>query len=172
MAAKSYIFVNDYKAPYVQVTGLPHNPQKIRFKKFLKGEIVKGELKHANNKPAFILVAGVCVVPLDIVKELVTKAVVEHNDHAKSAADGAMLALTPKKKPSTASKVKYVDAMVVGALLGVGAVFLADKQGWISMPDKKHKLYGAAIGAAAGLYFVYRMKQNPRIKPNEKTTVE
>lgn len=152
MAQKSYIFTHDYKAPYVTVTGLAHNPQAVKFKKFQKGEIVKGELKHANNKPAFILVNGVCVVPLDIVKELVTKAVV-------SGADGTTNSFPSKPKVAalpTNPKVRYIDAMLVGAVAGVVAVFVAEKQGWIENPESKYKLYGALIGAVAASYIVYR----------------
>ena len=136
MAAKSYIFTHDYKAPYVTATGLAHNPQAIRFKKFQKGEIVKGELKHANNKPAFILVNGVCVVPLDIVKELVTKAVVSHTDGTTST----MPTEKPKVMIPTNPKVRYIDAMLLGAVLGAVAAYVAEKQGWIAEPDRKNKL--------------------------------
>jgi hypothetical protein len=174
MALKSYIFTTDYKSPYVTATGLPHNPQAIRFRKFKKGEIANGELKHANNKPAFILVSGVCVVPLTVVKELVTKAVVEHDDskQSTSSADGSQKKVAAPTKKS--GGVKYIDAMIIGGIVGVGAVFLAEKQGWIKEPDKKYKLYGAAIGAAAGMYLVYRGKNTvtAKPKPNVKETKE
>ena len=62
MALKSYIMTSDVKAPYVTATGLAHNPSEIRLKKYRRGQIVKGELKHANNKPAFLLVDGVCEI--------------------------------------------------------------------------------------------------------------
>lgn len=155
MAQKSYIFTQDYKAPYVTVTGLAHNPQKIQLKKFHKGEIVRGELKHANNKPAFLLVNGVCVVSLDVVKELVTKAVVSHADGTTSPQASAK----PKKVVlPTNPKVNYIDAMIIGAIAGIAGVYVAEKQGWITEPDRKYKLYGAAIGAAAAGYIVYRTK--------------
>ena len=152
MAQKSYIFTHDFKAPYVTATGMPHNPQAIKFKRFQKGEIVRGELKHANNKPAFLLVNGVCVVPLDIVKELVTKAV--------SNADGGGSSF-PESKPKvvkvpTNPKVRYADAMIIGAIIGVVGVYVAEKQGWIAEPDKKYKMYGALAGAVAAAYVVYR----------------
>ncbi len=158
MAQKSYIFTRDYKSPMVVATGLAHNPQSIKFKKFNKGQIVKGELKHANNKPAFLLVNGVCVVPLDVVKELVTKAVV-------SNADGGGDTTTKQKKMVVATnpKVRYADAMILGAIVGVVGVYIAEKQGWIEEPDKKYKLYGALGGAALAAYIVYR-KNNAKPK--------
>jgi hypothetical protein len=161
MALKSYIVIADIKTPYVQGTGVPHRPQEVRFKLIRKGEIIKGELKHANNKPAFVLVNGTLVVPLSAVKELVTKDIT-------SNADGTP---TDDKKPMklpSVNKVKYIDALVVGALLGVGGAYLSEKQGWLGEPDKKNKLYGALIGGAVALYGLYRYKAYLKDKPKEK----
>ena len=151
MAQKSYIFTRDYKSPMVVATGLAHNPQAIKFKKFQKGEIVRGELKHANNKPAFLLVNGVCVVPLDIVKELVTKEVVSNASGPSSSEPKVQ-----KIKVPTNPKVRYGDAMILGAIVGFVGVYVAEKQGWISEPDNKYKMYGALAGAALAAYVVYR----------------
>lgn len=153
MALKSYIVTQDFKSPYVRVTGLPQKPQEIRFKQFKKGEIVNGELKHSNNQPAFVLVKGTLVLPLSVIKELVTKEV-------SHSAEGSAEKPKEEKKMITIqpSKVKYVDAMIVGALAGFGLVFLAEKQGWIVSVDKKNKIYGAVGGALAGLYLTYRYK--------------
>lgn len=161
MALKSYIVIADIKTPYVQGTGVPHRPQEVRFKLIRKGEIIKGELKHANNKPAFVLVNGTLVVPLSAVKELVTKDIT-------SNADGTP---TDDKKPMklpSVNKVKYIDALVVGALLGVGGAYLSEKQGWLGEPDKKNKLYGALIGGAVALYGLYRYKAYLKDKPKDK----
>lgn len=151
MAQKSYIFTRDYKSPMVVGTGLAHNPTAIKFKKFQKGQIARGELKHANNKPAFLLVNGVCVVPLDIVKELVTKEVV--SNAVGTASDEPKV---KKVKVPTNPKVKYGDAVILGAIVGVIGVYIAEKQGWIAEPDRKYKLYGALAGAALAAYVVYR----------------
>lgn len=153
MAQKTYIFTHDCKAPYVEVTGKPHMPQEIKMLKFRRGDQVKGEMKHANNKPAFILGPKNAIIPLDVVKELVTKAVVgDTSATAMSSFDG------PKKPVAvpTNPKVRYMDAILIGAGLGLVAVVLAEKQGWISEPDSKYKWYGAAAGAAAAAYIVYR----------------
>lgn len=163
MALKTYIVTENFKSPVVQVTGMPHKPQQIRFKQFRKGEIIKGELKHANNKPAFILVGGSMVVPLSVVKELVTKEIVSDFDNTTKKESTPETKITLKDEP----KMKYIDGLVIGALLGVGGAYLAEKQGWIEVPDKKNKIYGAAIGAAIGLYAAYRFKLNkskPKIK--------
>jgi hypothetical protein len=162
MALKSYILTNDYKAPYVTATGLPHNPSAIRFKQFRKGEIIKGEMKHANNQPAFILVNGVCVVPLDVIKELVTKEVVSHADGEGSIKDKVSTTLGGSSKNNTNQKVRYIDALLIGAVVGFAGVILAEKQGWITEPDKKYRLYGAIGVGAIAMYVVYRSKTNKK----------
>jgi hypothetical protein len=166
MALKSYIITHDVKSPYVVATGLPHNPQQVRLKLFRKGQVVKGELKHANNKPAFVLVNGVCVIGLDVIKEVVTKEISSNATGLQNPTPTKMIDKTiGLSKNNSNPKVRYIDAMIVGALLGVGGVFLAEKQGWIKEPDKKYKLYGAIGGAVIGYYFMYRKKtQKPKFK--------
>jgi hypothetical protein len=153
----------------VVATGMAHNPTSIKFKKFQKGEIVRGELKHANNKPAFILVNGVCVVPLDLVKELVTKEVVSNASGGGSFPDSK-----PKKvKVPTNPKVRYADAMILGAIVGALGVWVAEKQGWIAEPDRKYKLYGALAGAALAAYVVYRTNNaRPKVQIVSKSEEE
>jgi hypothetical protein len=158
MAIKSYIVTQSFKTPLVRVTGMAHKPQEIRFKQFRKGDIVKGELKHANNKPAFVLVGSQLVVPLNAVKELVTKEIVSSADGESKPQE--KVKITPNKDP----KMKYLDAVILGGLAGFGGVYLAEKQGWIPNVDKKNRIYGALVGAAAGLYLVYRFKMN-KAKP-------
>ena len=161
MALKSYIVIADIKTPYVQGTGVPHRPQEVRFKLIRKGEIIKGELKHANNKPAFVLVNGTLVVPLSAVKELVTKEITSDADGTSKESK------QPIKLPSV-NKVKYIDALIVGALIGVGGAYLSEKQGWLGEPDKKNKIYGALIGGAVALYGLYRYKAYLKDKPKDK----
>jgi hypothetical protein len=161
MALKSYIVIADIKTPYVQGTGVPHRPQEVRFKLIRKGEIIKGELKHANNKPAFVLVNGTLVIPLSAVKELVTKDITSNADGTPKEDK------QPMKLPSV-NKVKYIDALIVGALVGVGGAYLSEKQGWLGEPDKKNKLYGALIGGAVALYGLYRYKAYLKDKPKDK----
>jgi hypothetical protein len=165
MAQKSYIITHDFNAPYVQITGIPHKPQEVKAKRFRKGDIIRGELKHANNKPAFILVGQGCIVPLDVVRELTTKAVggTTPTTATKSSFDG--MPTTKKVSLPTNPKVRYADAIVLGAIVGVAGVFVAEKQGWIGEPDKKYKLYGAIGGALLGAYIVYRTSNaKPRVK--------
>jgi len=163
MAQKTYIFTHDCKAPYVEITGKPHMPQEIKFLKFRRGDQVKGELKHANNKPAFILGPKNAIIPMDCVKELVTKAVVgDIPTMASSSFDGPA---QQKKSIPTNPKVRYIDAMLLGGAVGLVGVVVAEKQGWIAEPDSKYKWYGALVGAAAAAYIVYRTSNaKPRVQ--------
>lgn len=164
MALKTYIMTGDYKAPYVTATGLAHDPSSIRLKRFRKGQIVKGEMKHANNKPAFVLVNGVCVVPISYVKELVTKEIKVSVDGTKSSAEQVVPNIEPPKV-NTNPKIRYMDAALIGGLLGFAIVYLAEKQGMLQ-PSEQHnyKLYGAIGGALLGGYFVYRKNTQVNVK--------
>ena len=164
MALKSYILTKDFKSPYVTATGLPHNPSAIKFKQFRRGEVVNGEMKHSNNKPAFVLVRGVLVVPLTVVKELVTKDIVSHADGKGSIKTQPKLEASKTIKKNNNPKVKYVDSALLGGAIGFGAVYLAEKQGWISEPDTKFRLYGAVGGAVLAMYLVYRQKSEKKVK--------
>jgi hypothetical protein len=61
-----------------------------------------------------------------------------------------------KKTVPSNPKVRYIDAMLLGAVVGLVAVIVAEKQGWIAEPDSKYKWYGAGLGASAAGYIVYR----------------
>jgi hypothetical protein len=152
---KSYVLIQDFKAPYVIATGMPHKPSKIMLKKYVKGEIITGELKTAKGKPVIVLVNGVIPVPITMLKEVVTKEIVNSANGTK-----ATTKVNPTQGSITIKKTntRYLDAGILGAILGFGAVYLAEKQGWIAQADKKNKLYGAGIGAVLAMYIVYRKK--------------
>jgi hypothetical protein len=158
MAIKSYILTQDFKSPYVQITGRPDRPQAIKFKTFRRGDIAKGELKHANNRPAFVLVEGSLVLPLEVVKELVTKEIVSN---ASGSSDSKLPKPSEVVKLSSNPKVQYIDAAIIGAAIGFGGVYFAEKKGWLPVEtDKKMKIYGAIGGALLASYLVYRFKSN------------
>lgn len=171
MALKSYVLSQDFATPYVVATGMPHNPQQIKVKKFRKGDIVKGELKHANNKPAFVLVQGTLVIPLEVIKELVTKAII---DNDTPPVDVEIVEKEPedivvKNKKSTTMplkssdpKVNYIDSMIIGALVGLGAMYLVKRQNWIEEFDNKYYLYAGLAGAIGGAYIIYRTKSTAK----------
>jgi hypothetical protein len=154
---KSYVLIQDFKAPYVIATGMPHKPSKIMFKKFGKGEIISGELKHANGKPALVLVNGVIPVPVTVLNAVLTKEIVSDASGPKK------ISANPNAPTSNVVKVKkegtrFLDAGIIGAVLGFGAIYLAEKKGWIATEDKKNKMYGAIGGAVLAMYIIYRKK--------------
>jgi hypothetical protein len=169
MAIESFIITQDFKSPVVRVTGRPEKPQQVTFKSFRKGDIVKGELKHANNKPAFVLVGGQLVIPVSVIKKVVTKDITSNADgeKPKSEMSKAVGDIVPKR-----STLKYVDAIVIGGALGIGGAYLAEKQGWIEGGDNKTKLYGALIGAGIGVYLLYRLKVAETAPKPKKITEE
>jgi len=149
---KTYVITKDVKVPLVVNSGQAHRPAQIRYKVYRRGEQVQGELKHSDNKPAFVLVGQMGVLPLNCVQEVTSVPVT-------SNADGA----TDKKEEKQVevkkdTKVQYGDAMIIGALVGFVGVFMAQKYGYLDQENKKFRLYGALGGGLLGVYWVYRNK--------------
>jgi hypothetical protein len=156
-----FVATTDFKSPYVVSTGRPDKPTAIKVKKFKKGDIIVGEMKHANGQPAFVLWKGVVVVPLSCVKQVITKEInttssVEGGEVKKETSKATTTDIKLSKNP----KIQYMDAILLGSALGAGAAYLAEKQGWIAEPSSKNKLIGAVIGAVIMTYGVYRFKNN------------
>jgi hypothetical protein len=154
-----FVATQDFVTPYVISTGQPHKPTQICKKKFRKGDIITGEIKTVKGKPSFVLHKGVMVIPFSVIKQVITKDIVISN------ADGSG-AIVEKTNPKVEVKVlkptdnkKYMDGIIVGAIVGFGGVILAEKQGWIETIDKKNKIYGAIVGAILGGYFINRFKK-------------
>ncbi len=162
MALKSYVITQSCRAPIVTATGHGARPQKITFKLFNKGSIVKGELKHANNQPAFVLVNGVYVIGLNCVKELMTKEIVTGADGKTTVQDKTITA--PPTKKDTMPKVKIADAVVLGLVVGGLGVYIAEKKGLIESTDNMYKIYGAIGCSALFGYIAYRLKNKNNIK--------
>lgn len=161
---KSYVLTRNFSGPYVVQTGQPHRPTQIKLKKFTAGQIINGELKHANGRPAFVLVYGVIPVPLVVLKAVVTKEITQ----TTSNADGGGSQTVKKVDVITNPKVKYIDAGLIGAIVGLGAVLYAEKKTWIATPTKENKIAGAVIGAAIGAYITYRLRNKKDVKLTEK----
>lgn len=158
---KSYVLIQNYRSPYVIATGHPRNPQAVMFKNFKKGDIVKGELKHANNKPAFVLVKGTLVLPLSVVKEVTAKDVENSDFSGESKSEEST-----EKKLVPNKKLKYIDSIVIGGIVGFGAVYLAETQSWLpeGADSKKFRMYGAVAGALIGAYLVFRNDNKVEVK--------
>ena len=158
---KTYIITKDVKVPIVVTQGVAHRPAQIRYKMYRKGDMVQGELKHSNNKPSLVLVGTMGVLPLDCVQEVTSIPV--GKTEVSSSADGN----SETKKEAveqTNPKVKYGDAMIIGALVGFLGVHLAQKYNYIPAEDNKFKLYGAIGGGLLGMYLVYRNQSSKKAK--------
>ena len=153
---KAYVLIQDFNAPYVVATGMAHKPSKIMIKKYRKGDIIYGEMKTTNGKPSIVLVNGVIPIPATMLNEVLTKTI--------SGADGQKTAVTKNLDTSATKTVvvkkatsRYLDAGIIGAVVGGIAAFLIEKQNWIPA-NPKNKLYGALVGAGLGMYMIYRKK--------------
>ena len=154
---KTYIITKDVKVPIVVNSGQAHRPAQVRYKLYRKGEMVQGELKHSNNKPAFILVGSMGVLPLNCVQEVTSVPV------TSSVMGEATNTIPPKESEAVKEpKVQYGDALIIGALVGFVGVFMAQKYGYLNQEDKKLRLYGALGGGLLGIYWVYRQKNTSK----------
>lgn len=155
-----FVATKDFKTPYVVATGQPHKPTQIKLKKFRKGEIITGEIKTSKGKPSFILHKGVMMIPLNSVKQVITKDIQIGADGVKDDISKTNPKVEVKVlKASDEKKKSYIDGIVIGGLLGFGGVILAEKKGWIAVVDKKNRLIGAVVGAVIGCYVAYRFKK-------------
>ncbi len=162
-----FVATTDFNSPYVVSTGMPHKPTQIKTQRFKKGQIITGKMIQDGNKPAFVLWKGVVVVPLSCVKKIIVKDInLNSTDTVTSSAEGDIRAekpkvtpVSPKDKAKAEDRKKYMDGLIIGAIVGVGGAHLAQKKGWIPVPDKKNLLIGAVIGGLLGAYLVYRLKK-------------
>jgi hypothetical protein len=155
-----FVATQDFVTPYVVSTGQPHNPTQICKKKFRKGDIITGEVKTVKGKPSFVLHKGVMVIPFSVVKQVVVKDIVISNLDGTSDTQKTNPKVEVKViKPADVKNKKYIDGILIGAVVGLGGVILAEKQGWITNIDKKNKIYGAIAGAVLGAYYIYRFKK-------------
>jgi len=162
---KAYIVKESFKAPFVVATGIAHKPQRVEYKPFKKGQIIRGEMKYNNGKPAFVLVGGIVPVECKYISELSAKDINTGSSEQTSNATGT--GNDPKNQveiKSSNPRIKYIDAMLVGALVGAIGVHFAEKKGYIPNPDQKNKLYGALAGALLAWYVVYRQQTNKKVE--------
>ncbi len=162
-----FVATTDFNSPYVVATGMPHRPTQIKTKRFKKGQIITGKMIEDGGKPAFVLWSGVVVVPLSCVKKIIVKDInLNPTDTVVSSAEGDIRAekprvpvVSPKDKAKAEDKKKYIDGLIIGAIAGGGGAYLAQKKGWIAVPDSKNLLIGAVVGGFLGAYLVYRLKK-------------
>lgn len=155
---KTYIITKDVDVPVVASGGSAHKQAQVRMRRFRKGQLVQGELKHSNNEPSFILVGRMMVIPVECVKEIQGKDVTSKFSGTTEAPASSTAPKQPVVQTKQASNVKYMDALLIGAVIGFGAIYFAEKKGWLVSEDSKMKLYGAIGGGLLGMYLVYRNK--------------
>ena len=159
----NFVITKDFKSPYAVATGMPHKPTALKTAKFNKGQIIKGELKKDGvGKSAFVMFKNTIVVPLDCVKQVVTKEVDMSNVTGSTRPNTTNnLSVMPfdKSPRKDEQKKKYADAIIIGAILGFIGVYYAEKQGYIQAAEQKNKIIGAVAGGLAGAYLVYRFKK-------------
>lgn len=162
---KTYTLISDFKAPCVINTTGNNRPAQIKYKTFKRGELVNGVMQYNNGRPSFILVKGIIPIEAKYLKEVVAKEIVVSNASGESKPKSSIDSMV-SDHPNP--KVKYLDALLVGAVVGVIAVHFAEKKGYIEVPDKKYKLYGALGGGLLAMYVVYRVMTKPQVKPKTK----
>lgn len=162
MAKKSYILTANFEAPFVRITGIPHDPQQIRFKKFKRGDIVQGELKHNDNKPAFVLVEGTLPIPVWALKELISKNIGAETSNASGSGEQKTSTKEDISKiiQTTDKKAQFLDVLLLGAGVGAGLTYLAEKKAWIPEASLNNKLIGAAVGAGVFAYVLWRVRRS------------
>ena len=155
----NFVTKTDFAAPYAARTNNPHNPIQYRRRRFKKGEIISGVIgeSSANGKPSFMVHKGSVVVPLDLVKQVVTKEVTGKSN-AEGEKENKPTTITEKSKTFLSSK-SYTDALIVGGLLGFGGAYYAETKGWLPEATNKNKIIGAVVGAILSAYLVYRFKK-------------
>ena len=166
---KKYIVTKDFKSPYVVSTGMGHNPQRIQYKTFRKGQIISGQMQTSNGKPAFLMVNGVLPVDLNYIKEVVTKDF----DEPKSNASGKETSIEKKLSIGGGSnnpQIKYVDGFLLGSAVGYLAVVAMTKYGYLTNVTTKFKIYGTLAGGLLSAYLVYRNNSSKVSKNIEITS--
>lgn len=154
-----FVANKNFITPEVVSTGMPHQPTRIVKRRFLKGQIIQGEIKTSKGKPSFVLHKGSMIIPLSNVEQVITKKIdISSYDGLKIDESNPKIDVRAVKTTTQKNK-EYIDGILLGAIVGVAGVFLAEKEGFIEGADNKIKIYGAIGGALLGCYAVYRFKK-------------
>ena len=161
----TYIVTKSFSTPEVYNTGSSYQQAQIGNKRFTKGQIIRGEIKTSNGRPAFLLVGRMTIVPLGNIKKLVTKSVTGNSAISGESGERRYskppeTSLSDYTKKSSIPKIKYLDAILIGGVVGGVGWFAAEKKGLINTNNPKHKLYAAGAGALIAFYAVYRLQQS------------
>lgn len=161
-----FLVVKDFKTPVVYSGGAhPKMQSEVKYIGFKKGAIIDGKVKlKANGETDYILHKGSVVVPIAAVKELTLKEVVSNAN-----GEDAPLPIEKRIIPESKSKVRYIDSAIIGGVVGLGIVWVAEKKGWLVEQEEskiphQNKLIGIAVGALLGFYYTHRKNIKTGIK--------
>ncbi len=161
-----FLVVKDFKTPVVYSGGAhPKMQSEVKYIGFKKGAIIDGKVKlKANGETDYILHKGSVVVPIAAVKELTLKEVVSN-----VSGEDAPLPIEKRIIPESKSKVRYIDSAIIGGIVGLGIVWVAEKKGWLVEQEEskiphQNKLIGIAVGALLGFYYTHRKNIKTGIK--------
>ena len=163
MEEKQYLVVQDFSTPFMTITGQAHKPHKIEYTKFRKGQTLKGKMHYRGGKPAFVMVDDTLVIPLNVIKNIHAEDI--SVNHVNSSSFDA----STKVYKVPTDKYKYTDAAIIGAFIGIGAVYLGQKKGLkiydAAVPKNRFIAMGAGalVGAILGAYIAKRFSGDDKI---------
>lgn len=163
MGNENFLVTQDFSTPFMTITGQAHKPHKIEYTKFKRGQTISGKMHYRGGKPAWVMVDETLVIPLNVIKRIHAEDI--SVNHVNSSSFDA----STKVYKVPTGKYKYTDAAIIGAIIGVGAVYLGQKKG-LKIYDAavpKNRLVamaaGAIIGALLGAYIAKRGSGDDKI---------
>ncbi len=163
MGEKYYLVVQDFQTPFMTITGQAHKPHKIEYTKFRQGQTIKGKMHYRGGKPAFVMVDNTLVIPLNVIKNI------HAEDISVNKVNSSSFDASTKVYKVPTDKYKYSDAAIAGAIIGVAAVYFAQKKGLkiYDASQPKNRLIamgaGALIFAILGAYVAKRFSGDDKI---------
>ncbi len=163
MANENFLVVQEFKSPFMTITGQAHRPHKIEYKTFKRGETINGKIHYRGGKPAFVMVDETLVVPLNVIKRIHAEDI--SVNHVNSSSFDA----STKVYKVPTDKYKYTDAGLIGAIIGVSAVWFGQKKGMKiydeAQPRNRYVAMGAGavIGGLLGMYIAKRFSGDDKI---------
>jgi hypothetical protein len=168
MANENFLVTQDFKSPFMTITGQAHRPHKIEYKPFRAGSVISGKMHYRGGKPAFVMIDETLVVPLGVIKKVHAEDISVNRVNSSSSFDaGQKSYIVPNEK------YRYTDAGIIGAVIGIAFVYVGQKKGLKiydeAMPKNKYVAMGvgALIGSALGMYIAKRFSGDDKIVKND-----
>lgn len=166
---KHYIVIKEVDVPVVVRGSVNNMPPLIKTIRLKKNQIIKGELKHANNEPAIVLMGKRVPVPIECLQEVKSVPITGKDTqpttaYSNASGDEQQPPKTITTKP-TKPVMRYADGALLGGLAGLLGVYLAQKKGLISEENGNYRIYGALAGATLGVYAIWRFMPSKTATP-------